>query len=71
MSNRPATKYLPRRCRLLNKEVWAILTKQKRTWKIVNCLDKDRVCSKQPCAFTKDGGLWPFEYDPHIPADGG
>lgn len=55
-------KYLPLRCPFLKKEVWAILTKeQDGGWRIVNCLDKDRVCFEQDCAFTNDGGRWPFE----------
>ena len=60
-SKRPEVKYLSCRCRLRKKRVWAILTKQSsRRWKIVNCLDKDTVCATRGCAFTTDGGAWPF-----------
>lgn len=59
--DRRDTKYLACRCGLLKKNVWAILSKQSRhRWKIVNCLDKDKACLKQACAFTTDGGVWPF-----------
>ena len=62
MSERPKVKYLPCHCPFLNKEVWAILTKQADgSWKIVNCLDKDKDCFQQNCAFTTDGGEWPFD----------
>ncbi len=62
MSDRPDVKYLPRHCPFLNREVWAIVTRQADgTWKIVNCLDKDRPCFQYSCAFTTDGGTWPFE----------
>ena len=61
-SERPEVKYPPRHCPFLNKEVWAILTKQADgSWKIVNCLDKDKDCFQQNCAFTTDGGEWPFD----------
>ncbi|MBI4353848.1 MAG: hypothetical protein HY595_01285 [Candidatus Omnitrophica bacterium] len=61
MNERPDTKYLPRRCAFLKKEVWAILAKQPGgSWKIVNCLDKDKPCFEQECSFTTDGGAWPF-----------
>jgi len=59
---RPDVKYLPQHCPFLKKEVWAILTQQTdRILKIVNCLDKDSSCFQQPCAFTSDGGEWPFD----------
>jgi hypothetical protein len=58
-------KYLPCRCRLLNQPVWAILTRQSGGgWRIINCLDKDRPCFDQPCAFTTDGGEWPLDVAP-------
>jgi hypothetical protein len=58
---RPDVKYLPRQCPFLSKEVWAILTKQAAgPWKIVNCLDKHECCFEYNCAFTVDGGAWPF-----------
>ena len=61
MNERPEVKYLPRDCLFLNKEVWAILTRQADgDWKIANCLDKDGVCFEHSCAFTTDGGAWPF-----------
>ncbi len=60
---RPDVKYLPRHCPFLNKEVWAILTKQiGGTWRIVNCLDKQQPCFEHDCAFTVDGGNWPFDH---------
>ena len=63
MDTAPAVKfrYEPRRCALLGKDVWAILTKQPDgSWRIVNCLDKDEPCFKLACAFTSDGGAWPY-----------
>jgi hypothetical protein len=58
---RPDMTYLPRDCPFLKKEVWAIVTKQADgTWRIVNCLDKHEPCFKHNCAFTVDGGEWPF-----------
>ena len=58
----PDVKYLPQCCPFLKKEVWAILTQQKDgSLKIVNCLDKEHSCFQQPCAFTSDGGEWPFD----------
>ena len=55
-------KYLPRHCPFVNREVWAILTRQPEgSWRIVNCLDKDHGCFQHACAFTTDGGAWPFE----------
>ena len=58
----PDVKYLPRGCPFLKKEVWAIVTKQADgTWRIVNCLDKHEPCFKHDCAFTVDGGEWPFD----------
>ncbi|MBI2885145.1 MAG: hypothetical protein HYY15_03115 [Candidatus Omnitrophica bacterium] len=54
-------KYQPCRCALMQREVWAILTKAPDgAWKIVNCLDKDLDCFGKECAFTMDGGCWPF-----------
>ena len=59
---RPEIKYLPRHCAFLNRQVWAILTKQADgNWKIVNCLDKEGGCFALECLFTTDGGSWPFE----------
>ena len=59
---RPDVKYLPRGCPFLKKAVWAILTKQADgPWRIVNCLDKDASCFEHNCAFTVDGGEWPFD----------
>ena len=59
---RPDMKYLPKLCPFFKKEVWAILTKQADgSWKIVNCLDKHEPCFKHDCAFTVDGGEWPFD----------
>lgn len=62
MNGQPDVKYAPRHCPFLNKEVWAILTKQADgAWRIVNCLDKHQPCFECPCAFTVDGGDWPFD----------
>lgn len=59
---RPDVKYLPLRCPFLNHDVWAILTRHTdQSWRIVNCLDKDKPCFQHPCAFTTDGGAWPFD----------
>jgi len=59
---RPDVKYLAQSCPFLKKEVWAILTRQSDgSWKIVNCLDKDKGCFEHACAFTTDGGEWPFD----------
>ena len=61
---RPDVKYLPQHCPFFKKEVWAILTRQASgSWKVVNCLDKDRSCFQYNCAFTTDGGQWPFDKD--------
>ena len=61
MSEPREVKYLPRHCPFVNREVWAILTKPSDgTWRIVNCLDKDQGCFQHACAFTTDGGVWPF-----------
>ena len=61
-TDRPDVKYLPRHCPFLKQEVWAILTQQADgTWRIVNCLDKEKDCFRHPCAFTTDGGEWPFD----------
>lgn len=62
MSERPEITHLPRQCPFFHKEVWAIVARQAdQTWRIVNCLDKDHACYAQACAFTTDGGAWPFE----------
>jgi len=61
-SERPDVTHLPRHCPFLKKEVWAIVTKQAdSTWRIVNCLDKHQPCFEHNCAFTRDGGEWPFD----------
>ena len=61
MPDRPEIRYLPCRCVLRNERVWAIMAKQADgRWTIVNCLDKDTPCFRQPCVFTMDGGGWPF-----------
>ena len=61
MNDRPDVKHVPRRCPFLKKEVWAILMKQADgTWRVVNCLDKHEPCFEHDCAFTVDGGEWPF-----------
>ncbi len=63
-TNQWGVKYLARHCSFVKREVWAILTKHPDgTWKIVNCLDKDNACFQHDCAFTTDGGGWPFEQD--------
>lgn len=60
-SRRPRPKYVPRHCPFLNREVWAIVTKQAGgTWRIVNCLDKHQPCTVYHCAFAVDSGTWPF-----------
>ena len=62
MSERPDVQYQTHRCRFLHRGVWAILTKQAEgSWRIVNCLDKDKACFQHHCAFTADGGGWPFD----------
>ena len=62
MNEHPEITYLPRQCQLLKKEVWAIRARQPDgSWKIVNCLDKDRRCFHYKCALTTDQGEWPFE----------
>ena len=64
---RPMTKYQPCHCALLRREVWAILTQQPDgRWRIVNCLDKDKECFALGCAFTADGGEWPFVDTPPV-----
>jgi len=61
MIERPDVQYCPKHCAFLRQDVWAICMKQADGgWKIVNCLDKDDVCFSHPCAFTTDGGEWPF-----------
>ncbi len=58
---KPAIRYEPKRCWLLGKEVWAILTQQPDgEWRVVNCLDKDEGCFNLDCAFTTDHGEWPY-----------
>jgi hypothetical protein len=58
---RPDVTYLPRHCPFLKQDVRAIVTKQADgTWRIVNCLDKHEPCFEHHCAFTVDGGEWPF-----------
>jgi len=62
---RSEMKYLPRRCRFLKEEVWAILIQQAGgRWEIVNCLDKHEPCFKHDCVFTTDDGQWPFDAAP-------
>ena len=69
MNDRSNVKYIPRPCPFLKKEVWAILTKQRdSSWRIVNCLDKDKNCFELNCAFCTDGGQWPF-HDTSVQAD--
>ena len=59
--SKPEFRYDPRLCAFLRKRVWAIRTKQPDgAWRIVNCLDKDESCFTLNCAFTTDGGAWPF-----------
>ena len=54
-------RYCPRRCKLLDKDVWAIMTQQADgPWRIVNCLDKEEGCFGLACAFTTDHGAWPY-----------
>ena len=61
MSERTDIQYLPAQCPFLKREVWAILKRQSDgQWMVVNCLDKDKVCFQHACAFTTDGGEWPF-----------
>jgi hypothetical protein len=62
MSALPNVRYLPQRCPFVKREVWAIVVRQPTgRWRIVNCLDKDKGCFQQACAFTTDTGQWPFE----------
>lgn len=62
-------RYEPKRCALLEREVWAILTKQPDgAWRVVNCLDKEEACFKRDCAFTTDHGEWPYHGDPARPS---
>lgn len=54
-------RYQPRHCLLRGCEAWAITTQQPDgTWRTVNCLDKEEACFALGCAFTSDGGAWPF-----------
>ena len=58
---KPGFRYDPRLCTFLRKHVWAIRMQQPDgTWRIVNCLDKDEACFRLSCAFTSDGGEWPY-----------
>ena len=60
-AERPDVKYVSRHCPFFHRDVWAVLMRQPdRRWKIVNCLDKNKVCFEQNCALTTDGGEWPF-----------
>jgi hypothetical protein len=60
-SGHPEAKYHPRRCRFFNVDVWAILTRgASGRWCVANCLDKHAGCMSLNCAFTADGGEWPF-----------
>lgn len=69
---RAGVTYLPKRCRFLDQDVWAILIEQPdHTWQIANCLDKHEVCYKQCCTFTVSGGEWPFEGGKSGPIDQG
>ena len=62
MNQRPELQYTPHRCPFLNQDVSAIRAQQTNgTWPIVNCQDKDTACFQHPCAFTTDGGDWPFD----------
>ena len=61
MADRLDVKYLPCQCPFLHREVWAIMSRQPDgSWRIVNCLDKDKGCFEENCAFSTDGGEWPF-----------
>ena len=54
-------RYEPKQCRFLRQVVWAIVTQQPEgSRRIVNCLDKDEACFGLNCAFTTDGGEWPY-----------
>jgi hypothetical protein len=55
-------RYQPRYCTFLQRQVWAILTRQPGgEWRVVNCLDKDEHCFRLDCAFTTDHGEWPYD----------
>jgi len=55
-------RYQPKYCAFLRTKVWAIVTKRADgSWKIVNCLDKEDACFHLGCAFTSDGGEWPYK----------
>lgn len=55
-------RYEPKFCRFLGKHVWAIVTQQPdRSWRVVNCLDKDESCFSLECSFTTDHGQWPYK----------
>ena len=60
-----AFRYEPKFCAFLRRKVWGIMTQQSDgSWKIVNCLDKDVSCFHLDCAFTTDGGEWPYKSSP-------
>lgn len=60
-------RYQPVRCSFFDKTVQGILVRQTDGgWRIVNCADKTRACFDVECAFTLDGGRWPF---PGAPTD--
>ena len=62
-------KYLAQCCPFLQQDVWAILTRQPDgSWRIVNCLDKHEGCYTMDCAFTTDGGQWPFNRPAAVPS---
>ena len=68
MSSEPKAelRYKPVPCKFLEKEVQGILVQQPdNSWRLSNCNDKDRDCFKLSCAFTTDGGEWPFPGSPN------
>ena len=70
MSESPSVemRYQTVRCKLIDKDVWAIVVQQPDgAWWIVNCLDKDEACYRKECAFTIDGGSWPYNVAPAVP----
>lgn len=59
--SKTAVRYEPRRCTILQRTVWAIMTQHPNgEWRIVNCLDKDEGCFSLECVFTTDHGQWPY-----------
>jgi len=61
MTARQEVSYTPRRCTVFDRDVWAILIREgEPPARVVNCLDTDHPCYAQSCAFTTDGGAWPF-----------